>query len=327
MSAQKNIVWETNLNLFGPESMKGWGLAMVAVWLVTMLILGVVFVAGGEAEALPSIALFMLAITTGLGVMGLLIMLLLFRGSYPVRYTLSGKGIRMQTLSRAARRSNRLAIALGMLSGKPGVLGAGLIAQSRETETLSWRGAFRLETRPSRQLIMLKGAWRTLMQVQCRPDNYEQVLARIREEMRRHRTLERMPGRFPLPVFLGRTALVVLASLPIFAVHTEYDLDILLPVIMFCFALATIWLIPLFGWVVLGSLGLIVFTLVVHLLEENRSYIRPGQTYTLLEVMNAEDWLLLGLAILGAAGLAWLALGALRGRIPSALMADRLDKG
>ena len=313
MSAQENIVWETNLNLFGPESLKGWGLAMVTIWLGAMLILGVVFVAGGEAGALSSIALIMLAIAAGFGVMGLMIMLLLFRGSYPVRYTLSGKGIRMQTLSRAARRSNRLAIALGMLSGKPGLLGAGLVAQSRETETLRWGGAFRLETRPSRQLIMLKGAWRTLMKVQCRPDNYEQVLARIREEMQRHRTVERMPDRSILPVFLGRTALVVLASLPIFAVHTEYDLNVLLPLIMFCFALATVWLIPLFGWVVLGSLGLIAFTLVVRLLAD--------------EVMSAENWLLLGLAILGAAGLAWLALGALRGRIPSALMADQIDEG
>ena len=48
MSANKNIVWETDLRLFGPEMLKGWSLAMVATWLVMMLILGIVFVAQGE---------------------------------------------------------------------------------------------------------------------------------------------------------------------------------------------------------------------------------------------------------------------------------------
>lgn len=98
-----------------------------------------------------------------------------------------------------------------------------------------------------------------------------------------------------------------------------------LPLLMFCFALATVWLIPLFGWVVLGSLGLIAFTLAAHLLEENRSYIRPGQTFTLLEGMTTKGWLLLGLAFLSAIALAWLSLAALRGRLPAALMADQAD--
>jgi hypothetical protein len=43
--------------------------------------------------------------------------------------------------------------------------------------------------------------------------------------------------------------------------------------------------------------------------------------------MSSEDWLMLGLAGLGAGVLVWLSLGLLRGRIQAALMADQGDMG
>lgn len=321
------ITWETELRFFSPEMLKAWGLAMLATWAVMMLILGIAFTAQGEAEALPTLALVMLAVTAGLGLLGLLVMLLLFRGGYPVRYTVSGEGVRMQTLSRVAKRANRLAVVTGILLREPRLVGAGLIARSRETEAVSWQGAFRAELRPQRQLIVLKGAWRSLMLVQCTPENFAEVAARVQAEIARHGSDRRVPRTSPLPAYLRRTALVAIASLPIFAVHVEYDLDIFLPLLMFCFALATVWLIPLFAWVVLGCLGLIALSLLGQLLVEQPSVIRRGQTFTLLEVMSGADWLLLGLAGLGAAVLAWLSLQLLRGRIPAALSADQSDMG
>jgi hypothetical protein len=327
MSAKEHITWETDLRLFSPEMAKGWSLAMVATWLVMMLILGIVFVAQGDADDLPPLAGVLLAVTAGLWLLGFLIMALLFRGGLRVRYTVSETGVRMDTLDKVAKTSNRLAIALGALSGKPGLLGAGLINRSRESEAVAWDGAFRAELRPQRHLVVFKGSWRSLMLVQCTAENYPRVAARVQAEMASHGTNRRIPGKSPLPAYLGRTLLVALASFPIFALHEEYNLDVFLPLLMFCFALATIWLIPLFGWVVLGSLGLIAFTVLARLLEETPSYIRPGQTFTLLEVMSTEDWLMLGLAGLGAGVLVWLSLGALRGRIQAALMADQGDMG
>jgi hypothetical protein len=260
MNAREKIVWETDLRLFGPEMLKGWSLAMVATWVVMMLILGSVFLAQGEADALADMALVFLAVVAGLWGLGFLVMAVLFRGKFRVRYTASETGVLMETLDTVARKSNRLAIVLGALSGKPGLLGAGLIGRSREAEAVGWDGAFRAVLRPERHLIVFKGPWRSLMLVQCLEDNYARVAALVEREMGRHDTAKRIPGKSPLPAYLGRTALVALASFPIFALHEEYDLDVFLPLLMFCFALATVWLIPLFGWVVMGSLGLIAFT-------------------------------------------------------------------
>lgn len=327
MSVKQNLTWEADLRLFGPEMLKGWSLAMVATWLLMMLILGMIFIAQDEAETLPDLAAVLLAVTGGLWLFGLLVMALLFRGQYRVRYTLSATGLVMETLDRVARGANRVAIVVGALSGKPGLLGAGLINRSRETESLAWDGAFRAVLRPQRHLIVIKGSWRSLMLIQCLPDNYLHVAARLAREMAAHATAERVSGRSPLPAYLGRTVLAALASLPIFAVHTEYDLDVFLPLLMFCFALATIWLIPLFGWVVLGCLGLMAFTVLARLMEELPSYLRPGQSFTRLEGLGGDDMVLLGLAGSGAAWLSWMAWRALTGRLVPALMADHSDMG
>jgi len=327
MSANKNIVWETDLRLFGPEMLKGWSLAMVATWLVMMLILGIVFVAQGETENLPGLAGVLLAVTAGLWLFGFLVMALLFRGKYRVRYTVSDSGVRMDTLEQVAKKANRLAIVLGALSGKPGLLGAGLIGRSRESEGVEWDGAFRADLRPERQLIVFKGPWRSLLLLQCQADNYAVVAARVEQAMARHGTAKRVPARSPLPAYLLRTLGVALASLPIFGLHEEYHLDVFLPLLMFCFALATVWLIPLFGWVVLGSLGFIAFSLAARLTETIPSFFDPGRSFPRFEILGSDDWLLLGVAGLGAAWLAWLSVGALRGRIQSALTADYGDMG
>lgn len=320
------ITWESELRFFSPEMLKAWGLALLASWVLMMLLLGIVFTAQGETEALPTLALVMLAVTAGLGLLGLLVMLLLFRSGYPVRYTISSEGVHMQTLSQVAKRANRLAIALGLLTGKPGLLGSGLIARSRETEALSWQDAFRAELRPQRHLIVLKGAWRILMLVQCTPKNFAQVAARVQAEIARHGTDRRLPAKSPLPAYLWRSALVGFASWPIFALHVEYDLDVFLPLLMFCFALATVWLIPLFGWVVLGCLGLIAMTVTIRLTEPIPSIIYPGRSFSYLQVMSGGDWVLLSLAIGGGVFLAWQSIASLKGRQPTALMVDQVER-
>lgn len=327
MSATENIVWETDLRLFAPEMLKGWSLAMLATWIVMMLILGIVFLAQDEAESLPGLALILLAVTTGLWLFGFLVMAVLFRGRYRVRYTVSASGVLMETLDTVAKKANRLAIVLGALSGKPGLLGAGLVGRSREAEGVEWDGSFRAVLRPERHLIVFKGPWRSLLLVQCLAGNYAAIAERVGREMARHGTAKRVPAKSPLPAYLGRTLMVALASFPIFALHEEYDLDVFLPLLMFCFALATVWLIPLFGWVVLGSLGLIAFTVAARLTENVPSFFDPGRGFPRFEILGSDDWLLLGLACLGAAWLVWLSAGALRGRIRSALIADWGDMG
>lgn len=322
MSTKSDIVWETDLRLFSREMLLSWTKVMIITLGVMALILGMAMVPSEGWKAILNILPMLATLVAGLWALGLLVMALVFRGRYRVRYTVSDQGIRLETLSTVAKKANRLAIVLGALSGKPGLAGAGLISTTQETQEVKWKGRFHMAQSPSRQTIALKGPWRNLMLVQCTAENYAQVAARITAELDKHRTAGRAPAQSPLPGYLLRSLLVVLTSLPCFILADEYHLDALLPLLMFCFALATVWFIPLFGWVVLGTLGLQAVRLAAALLESRTSMFRPGETYLRYTVLSGDDWALIALAGAGMAWLAWFSLGAIRGRIPSALTAD-----
>ena len=92
------------------------------------------------------------------------------------------------------------------------------------------------------------------------------------------------------------------------------------------FALATLWLIPLFGYVVLLVNAGILVSLVLAALEERTSYIRPLERYRHYEVFSDADWALLGFSLLALGYLSWLAWQAVRGRLLSRLMRDQDDQ-
>jgi hypothetical protein len=321
------LVWETDLPLFSRLMLTQWTLGMLATALVMLLLLGTIFVAQQEWDALLPMAGMIGAVTFGLWLLGLLIMAVLFRGKYRVRYTLSKQGLRCDTLDAVAKKANRLAIGLGVVMGKGQLLGSGLIGVSRESEAVNWSGAFQARFDAARHSILLRNGWRTLLWVQCTPENYAEVAAQITRQMTRHNTASRLAKNSPLPAYLGRSLLVLLGCAPLFPLAEEYQVSLLLPILTLCFALAMVWLINLFGWVVLGGLGLQIALVILAQFEERQSYFRPGEIYRAYEVLGGHDYELFLLAGTGAALLIWLCHGALRGRWLAALISDHSDMG
>lgn len=327
MPAADPLVWETDIPLFSRRMLGQWSMAMLATALVMFLILGIVFAAQGEWDSLVPMLAVSVGAAAGLWLLGLLIMLVLFRGKYRVRYTLSDKGLLCETIDTVAKKANRLAIIAGFLGRSPQTAGAGLIALSRETEEVLWKGAFRAVYDPKRHFITLGNAWRSLMWVQCTPENYAEVAAAVEAHMRRRGTAERLPGRSPLPVYLARTALVLAASFPLFPLADEFDTGLFLPIFTLCFALATVWLINLFGWVVIGGLVAQAAMVVVDQLEIRESFLRKGEYYRAYEVLSDADVGLLLVAAVGAGLLIRLSVQAIKGRWLAALLEGFKDMG
>jgi hypothetical protein len=321
------ITWEADLPLFSRRMLSQWTLAMLATALVMLVILGTVFAAQGEWNSLTPMLAVIGAVTGGLWLLGLVIMAVLFRGKFRVRYTLTDKELRYETIDRKAKAANRLAVIAGVLARSPQTLGAGLIARSQETMAVRWTGAFRAVFDPERHHIALRNQWRALMWVQCMPENYAEVAAAVEHHMARRKTAGRVARKSPLPAYLGRSALVVLACLPLFPLADEFDAGLFLPIFILCFGLAMVWLINLFGWAVLGGLIALAGMVVANLLETRESYFDPGTFYRAYEVLGSEDFELFLLAGLGAGILIWLSVAALRGRWLAALMDGYRDMG
>jgi hypothetical protein len=327
-SIDSPLIWEVSIPLLGDSLLVGSTLRVfLLAAAISAAMLTVVFAVQGEWDSIGPIWLaFGL---TGLGLFGvsLLVMLLVFGNRMHCRIGIDGSGIRFETLDRRARGGNRLLLALGLLRGSTQATGAGLIATAQEMRSLRWRGAFRAEYLPQRHQIALRNRWRRLLVVYATPENYAEVAHRIEEEMQRHGTAARVQQRSPLPHYLGWSALLVLACVPLFAAVDTFDLSLMLPLLQLCFGLATIWLIGLFGWVLMGLDLAIVAALLLQAFSIRESWIHRGETYASWTVYGSEDWSLLGLVLLALAALAWIGWRGARGKLPALLAADFGDTG
>jgi hypothetical protein len=322
----RDVSWEIDVSLLNNRAMVG---GVVRVFGIAALLVGglmaVILGSQGDWEALVPLLLGFFAIFLGLLVISLLVMAIVFRNRMRFRFTVSDEGILFETIDKTARAVNRIAIVGGILGGSAQTTGTGLIAQSQETQQVLWEGAFRAEYRPRARLVILRNAWRQLMLVYCTPENYDEVAERIRLAIEEHGTATRVPKRSPVPRYVGWSVAAVVATVPLFMLGDAFDVPLWLPIGILCFALATIWLIGLFGYVVLAGLAVTVWTVIADGLTVRESYFTPGETFSRWTVHSSDDWALMILAGLAMALLGWLSIRAVTGKMPSMLASDYED--
>jgi len=324
----RTISWEIDIPLVtNPRIIKAVAFVAAMSCVIPVLLIGLVLGSQGELRGILVIARAFAVVGLGIFVTALVVMAVFFGNRIRTRYTVDAQGIMQETVDERSRAASRLAAMAGSVGRSPVTIGAGLLAAGRESERLQWAGAFALEACRDRHVLVLRNAWRPLMEVYCTPDNHAEVEALVRAHMARHQTGSRVAERSPLPGYFGHTALILLASLAIFALFKAFGLDVLLPLLMLCFALATLWLVPLFGYVVLLLNALILVVFVGVLLERQASFLQPGESYRHYEVLSAADWGHLALGLIALGYLAWFAWRAVCGRMPSLLSNGRIDMG
>jgi len=126
----------------------------------------------------------------------------------------------------------------------------------------------------------------------------------------------------PIPATLLHTSLVILSCLALFALGDMTKLDIFVPIFILAFSLATVWLIPLFGWVILPALGFVIIHTILHLGEMREYTLVSTYRYRGYEALDGGDWVLLTLALLGIGYLAFMSWRALKGKLVPVLMQD-----
>jgi len=156
----------------------------------------------------------------------------------------------------------------------------------------------------------------------CTRENYEKVAEAVRASVLPH---ARDVGRTsPLPGLLLRSMLAVVACIPLFNLPSPIHVGLFVPLVVLCFALTAIWFLPVFGWVVIGGLGLLAANAFLSAMAPYTSRI-TGATFPHYGLMSGDDWAVAALAGLGAAFLLWLSVALLHGRYESALAGDERD--
>ena len=171
-----NLKWELKIPIFSnPIILKQLGIAFGLPFGILIIILIAI------NQEIRYLAYFFVIIGL-LFFLTYLAIMVLYRGRYDVGFVIDDKGVRCYTQKAQAKKNktiNSLAFIFGLLIEKPGVAGAGLLAQSRQDETIKWKNIKNVKYRPKQNMIFIKGNFAENIAVFCTKDNYEKVKSEI----------------------------------------------------------------------------------------------------------------------------------------------------
>lgn len=318
-SRNSALEWRIDVSLLGQPTMVA---NFVKVIVISGGVMGALLAFLALTQGNPGEIVSMLQLTAvSVGVVAaimLLVMIVFFRNRMSMAFRVDTAGARSEVVDRRARAGGKAALVVGVLSGKPQLLGAGLIAASTSSQSLAWSAVRKAACSPRWRTIKLANSWRTAMILYCDASNYEEV-ARFVENAVRSAPHRVRPN--PLPGLLLRSALTVAAAAPMFVLPYPITVDSLAPLIVLTFALVSVWLLPIFGWVVIGGLGWVAAEAIAAGLAPYTSDF-TGETLPRFDLMSGDDWAEIAVALVGAAYLIGQSVALLKGRFESALAGD-----
>lgn len=296
-------------------------------------LLSLIFIVTGEWKALLPIWTLSGIVTGVLLVVLFLVMICFFGNKMPMRFTLNDKNLTCEITSKRAKLGNRIAIIVGILARRPGVAGAGMLGASQETIAIDWSDIAKAKFKDRFNLILLYNSWRQILMVHTTRENYEEVANFIKARIVPDKKIKNL-----LPQLLFRTTLTILACVPLFMWDDAFiKFHGFLPIFTLCFALATIWLTPMMGYVTISGVLYIGITLFWDGLRVHKTdysafskFLGTGQDLSFLNnttttgfgYLDNSEWVGLSLLILGLAYLLWSSWKSIKGKYQSALFSS-----
>jgi hypothetical protein len=317
------LSWETDIPIAThPVMLANFALLFVITGLVTGALLTFILAMIGQVADIQVMWERTGVTTLVLFLLSLFVATIVFGNRLPMRFRLDSEAAESEMTDSRARTAQRAAKALSWMAGRFGLAGAGLIAETSARQHILWSAVARAHFHPLLRTISLSNGWRTVLILFCNEQNYEAVAAAVHKGVAA-RELRRFAS--PLPQLLLRTFLVLLCSMPLFAIpYVEKD-GVLPALLVFCFGLAAVWLEQRFAW--LATVGLAWMTsLVLIALFKSRDSLFGG-TYQAYQVLDIGDLVTLALAAAGAGYLLWLFASLLRGQVRSGLAGDSIESG
>ncbi len=169
--------WSIRLSLFkNPVILRQLGLAIGLPFGVIILILAL-------TASEPPYFYYAMGLIGLLFLLTVLVLLVVFRGTYHVDYSVSDQGItgRMQEgQAKKASRINRAAVLLGLFAGNCTAVGAGMLAEARQGQSLTWGRVRKVTYKPRSRRITLHAALGGSLVLFCLPGNYGAIEQFIR---------------------------------------------------------------------------------------------------------------------------------------------------
>lgn len=177
------LEWESEMKLINNRFFLG---DLLKWTIATMLVCAAIFIplfgiSGGKDGLFA--ALLFLSLPPVLIFLGTFIFVIIMGNRVPMAFRIDALGVNMRSVSKRVKSINRTAMILGVLAGKPGMVGAGMAGASQENTTIAWQDLRKVRFHPVQQVIFLKGGILSRIRVYCTPQNYPSVEHLIRSRM------------------------------------------------------------------------------------------------------------------------------------------------
>ena len=322
--------WETEFSLLTDRFVVYDGAKLIAwTYAIIAALFTAISLAQGEPEILPRLlGMFALAVA-GLALLGVLIVLIIFRNRFQTRTTITVDGVRVQSISRAARRFNRFAVVVGAVGRSASTAGAGVLAMSGEDRGIKWIDLYRINRHDEQLVLCLMNSWRVVLRLYCTPENYATVLALATDGAargaRQRQAEVRTAGPSPCPRMRRMSAFVLLAGLLI--VPTPFEISPTPVAIAMIATLVAIWLpgiervagflgLGAVAWVLVGVLaqGFETHQLIPESALQGMAAPEWGK-YSGWSTLDRGEWTRFCVTAVGLAGIGLTALLAVAGRL------------
>ncbi|MBK8453482.1 MAG: hypothetical protein WAQ53_05565 [Thiofilum sp.] len=322
MKNKAELVWNLDVPLVNnPYLFRASIKLSVLTWLVMVILFSLILGATGEWDTLPPLLLGATFAALGLWVLMIVVMLLFFGNRMPMRFTINARQVQCDITSRRSKWANRTLIFLGLISLKPGAVGTGLIATSQESQAFEWERIYSATYDSKHYRITLRNRWRDLITLFCLPENYEAAVNRVQASIPNHKQTKHSTKN-PIGSLLFRTVLTIIACLPFFQMPYPFEIDLFVPIFLVCFAVATIWLIPLFGYVVIATLLYIATLIIATAIQPHNSSYSSLKGYLEYELISGDEWVFFIIMLLCMTYLIRMSWRAVKGKDESALFLD-----
>ncbi len=116
-----------------------------------------------------------------------LLIMLIFKGTYDVRYVINAKGILCENQPRQAKRVKALSFfttLAGLLSRNATVAGAGILSGSRTKIFIPWKRIRKIKYIDKQKCMMLYGGFAENIAVFCTDDNFIEIKSILTEKLK-----------------------------------------------------------------------------------------------------------------------------------------------
>lgn len=131
--------------------------------------------------------LYALGLIGALFFLSWLFIMAVYRGKYKAEFILDDEGAFCRTRRSQAKKNkiiNTLTVVLGLLSGKPAVAGAGMLAGARQSVYLRWNRITKVKYKPGSRTILLRGGRLENIGLFCTEGNYRQAEEFVRDRVK-----------------------------------------------------------------------------------------------------------------------------------------------